>query len=422
MRTSRGRARAETTCRSSTPARSSCRGQGVARVVATGAHTEIGRIGKRPRRRSSRRPPLQRETRQLVRSLAAARRRSVRGSWCVVYGLTRGDWLARPAGRPHAGDGDAARGVPGRPDHLPRARRLADVAAPGPHAPGAGHRDARRRDRPLRGQDRHADPQPRWACARCRVAGEPLDVRRERERACRRSSTRWSSSRSSPASATPSIRWRRRSSAWATRFLAQTEHLHEDWTLVREYPLSPELLAMSHVWRSRDGRRLRDRGQGRARGDRRPLPPRRRATSERLSRDVAALADEGLRVLGVARAEFHPEALPGGQHDFPFELLGLVGLEDPVRPTCRDAVKECRAAGIRVVMITGDYPGTARNIARQIGLDAGRPGRPAPSWTRWATPSCRRRVRDDLASSPASCPSRSCGWSRRSRPTARSSR
>jgi len=90
---------------------------------------------------------------------------------------------------------------------------------------------------------------------------------------------------------------------------------------------------------------------------------------ERLSRDVSAMADEGLRVLGVARASVPPQALPVIQHEFTFELLGLVGLEDPVRPTAVEAVKECRAAGIRVVMITGDYPGTARNIGLQVGLD-----------------------------------------------------
>ena len=80
------------------------------------------------------------------------------------------------------------------------------------------------------------------------------------------------------------------------------------------------------------------------------------------------MADDGLRVLGVARATFRAEALPGEQHDFQFEFLGLVGLADPGaarRPSTRS--RECDAAGIRVVMITGDYPGTARNIARQIG-------------------------------------------------------
>ena len=57
-----------------------------------------------------------------------------------------------------------------------------------------------------------------------------------------------------------------------------------------------------------------------------------------------------------------------GQHDFPFEFVGLVGFADPVRPQVADAVSEAFAAGIRVIMITGDYPLTAQNIARQIGL------------------------------------------------------
>jgi Ca2+-transporting ATPase len=80
------------------------------------------------------------------------------------------------------------------------------------------------------------------------------------------------------------------------------------------------------------------------------------------------MAEEGLRVLGVARASFRRPDAEGGQHEFPFRFLGLLGFHDPVRPGVPDAVAECRAAGIRVVMITGDYPGTARSIARQIGL------------------------------------------------------
>jgi Ca2+-transporting ATPase len=87
-----------------------------------------------------------------------------------------------------------------------------------------------------------------------------------------------------------------------------------------------------------------------------------------LLKHIAAMADDGLRVLGVAKAHFKQTDLPGEQHDFKFRFVGLVGLSDPVRPTVPAAIQECYTAGIRVVMITGDYPGTARNIARQIGL------------------------------------------------------
>ncbi len=73
-------------------------------------------------------------------------------------------------------------------------------------------------------------------------------------------------------------------------------------------------------------------------------------------------------MLGVARSRFQIAALPGEQHDFDFEFVGLVGLSDPVRPGVADSIQRCYTAGIRVIMITGDYPGTAQNIARQIGL------------------------------------------------------
>ena len=82
-----------------------------------------------------------------------------------------------------------------------------------------------------------------------------------------------------------------------------------------------------------------------------------------------AMAAEGLRVLGVARATFTGNKWPASQRDFNFKFVGLVGLADPIRPSVPAAVKECQTAGIKVIMITGDYPATAMAIARQAGLD-----------------------------------------------------
>ncbi len=87
-----------------------------------------------------------------------------------------------------------------------------------------------------------------------------------------------------------------------------------------------------------------------------------------LDEQINLMASEGLRVLGVAKASFTHQHLPGEQHDFTFTFLGLIGFADPVRPQIREAVSECYSAGIRVIMITGDYPLTAMNIARQIDL------------------------------------------------------
>jgi Ca2+-transporting ATPase len=88
-----------------------------------------------------------------------------------------------------------------------------------------------------------------------------------------------------------------------------------------------------------------------------------------LNDSVGKMAAEGLRVLGVAKAHFSRPTIPDQQHDFEFDLLGLIALADPVRPAVPSAIQECQRAGIRVIMITGDYPGTAMSIARQIGLE-----------------------------------------------------
>ncbi|HET8614553.1 MAG TPA: cation-transporting P-type ATPase [Actinomycetales bacterium] len=79
--------------------------------------------------------------------------------------------------------------------------------------------------------------------------------------------------------------------------------------------------------------------------------------------DVAAMADRGLRVLAVAIG-----SATGGEHDL--ELLGLVGLEDPPRTDVSDAVRRCHDAGIRIAMVTGDHPRTARAIGLEVGLIA----------------------------------------------------
>jgi Ca2+-transporting ATPase len=149
--------------------------------------------------------------------------------------------------------------------------------------------------------------------------------------------------------------------------LAQTEHLHADWTLERGYSLSPSLLAMSHVWKSPTGKDyvLATKGAPEAIADLCHLSADR---TKAIGEQVAAMAQDGLRVLGVARGVFGQQALPGEQHDFTFEFLGLVGLADPVRPTVPAAVEECYTAGIRVVMNTGDHPTTAKSIARQAGI------------------------------------------------------
>ncbi len=87
---------------------------------------------------------------------------------------------------------------------------------------------------------------------------------------------------------------------------------------------------------------------------------------------VDELADRGVRVLAVARSpQLDPKqiaTLPDSPRGIDFEYIGLIGFADPLRSNVPAAVEECRSAGIRVLMITGDYPATARAIGRPSGI------------------------------------------------------
>jgi Ca2+-transporting ATPase len=150
-------------------------------------------------------------------------------------------------------------------------------------------------------------------------------------------------------------------------FLKGTEHLHSDWNMVKEYALSKELLAMSRVFRSKSSNQLiiAAKGAPEAIFELCHLPA---DIQKKYAEAVQTMAGEGLRVLGVARSNAPESQLPDAQHDFNFEFVGLIGLSDPIRTDVPKAVEECHKAGIRVIMITGDYPVTAQNIAKEIGL------------------------------------------------------
>jgi P-type Ca2+ transporter type 2C len=152
-----------------------------------------------------------------------------------------------------------------------------------------------------------------------------------------------------------------------TEQLSKTEHIHHDWKMVKEYPLSKELLAMSRVFSCNDcdWQVVAAKGAPEAIFDLCHLSI---EEQQRLAKEVESMANEGLRVLGVAKSRIDTLGVPEIQHDFDFEFVGLIGLADPIRENVPLAVEECHKAGIRVIMITGDYPVTAKNIGRQIGL------------------------------------------------------
>jgi Ca2+-transporting ATPase len=339
-------------------------GHGTARVLATGSHTELGKIGKALQVLNIETTPLQKEINQLVRNLALIGA-SLSLLLVMIYGLSRSDWLhgflagvtlamsILPEEYPFVLIVFMAMGAWRISQHQVLTRRIPAVETLGSAT--------------VLCVDKTGTLTLNQMTVQQLVAGDAsFDVT--------------ASHTSLPeifhelvefsilaSKSDPFDPMEKAIHSLGKYYLADTEHLHHDWALVREYSLSPELLALSHVWQANDRHEyvVATKGAPEAVADLCHLDARQLSA---LAIRVNELAAQGMRVLGVAKASYHGREWPGVQHDFEFEFVGLIGLADPVRPTVPAAIKECTAAGIRVVMITGDYPATAAAIARQIGL------------------------------------------------------
>jgi Ca2+-transporting ATPase len=340
------------------------KGHGLALVKQTGGGTELGRIGTALRTIEPERTPLQREVDRLVRYIAAFGLAAA-AAVVIIYGLTRGNWLEGLL----AGIATAMALLP---EEFPvvltvflalgawRLSRKHVLTRRSPVIEALGSATVICVDKTgtltmnsmtVRALvvvtrtlllDGHALPEAFHPLVEYAVLASPIDPFDPMDKAFK---------------------------DLGTIYLADTEHLHADWELVREYPLSEKLLAVSHVWRSPDGGRyiVAAKGAPEAIADLCHLGP---DEFGALTAQVAAATAGGQRVLAVARgASSDQQGLPVGQHGFDFEYLGLASLHDPVRPGVAEAVAECARAGVRTIMITGDYPGTALAIAREIGLD-----------------------------------------------------
>jgi len=344
-------------------------GQAIAQSLAIGALSEIGRIGKALQSLETEATPLQRQTGRLVRALAIVGL-SLCAVLIAVYGFTRHDWI----GGILAGITLAMATLP---EEFPvvltvflalgawriSRRRVLTRRVPAVETLGSATVLCVDKTGTL--------TQNRMAIHTIWAAGELFRVPDESE------------SHPLPekfhellefgilaSEIDPFDPMEKAMRALGSRYLARTEHLHDDWQLVREYALTPEMKAMSHAWKSTRGEEyvVAAKGAPESIAD---LCHLEQADADALFKEVERLSAQGLRVLGVADARFKGEAWPPIQHDFEFRLLGLVALADPLRPTVPAAIQECKAAGVRVVMITGDYPGTALAIAREAGLEAG---------------------------------------------------
>ena len=340
-------------------------GHGIARVVATGLGTETGKIGRALQAVETEDTPLQRQTGRLVRNLAVLGL-SLCAVVVVVFGLTRHDWL-------HGLLAGITLAMAMLPEEFPvvltiflalgawRISRQRVLTRRVPAVEMLGSATVLCVDKT------GTLTLNRMSVRRIAVNGRSLDVTGEQQAPLPEVFHELIEYSVLASQIDPFDPMEQAIRQLGNTRLADTEHLHHDWTLVHEYPLSKRLLALSRVWRSPDGADyvIAAKGAPEAIAD---LCHFDEHQLEGLAAGILAMTGEGLRVLGVARARFEQTALPGEQHDFDFEFLGLVGLTDPVRPTVPQAITECAAAGIRVVMITGDYPGTAMHVAAEIGL------------------------------------------------------
>jgi Ca2+-transporting ATPase len=341
------------------------RGNGLAEVIATGARSEMGKIGQLLYTLETEPPKLQGQTRNLVR-LAAIGGGAVSLVVMVLYGLFRGGWLeALLAG--------ITIGMSMLPEEFPvvltvfmamgawrisRARVLtrrsaaietlgsATVLCTDKTGTLTENRMSVAELRATDGVWRRGDPNPGKNVHQLVTFGVLA---------------------SAPEAFDPMERAIRDLADGS--FALKGDHVDANMKLVKTYGLRPELLAVTQAWRSEGGGRLIVAAKGAPEALSRLC---RLSKSEEadMQASVNAMAADGIRVLGVAHATHSGPDLPGSPAEFAFELVGLVGFADPLRASVPAAVAQCLSAGIRVVMITGDYPATAIAIARQAGLDA----------------------------------------------------
>jgi len=340
-------------------------GQGIARVLATGINTEMGKIGKALRELEPQETPLQEKTAGLVKTLAIVAL-SLAILVVIAYGVTRGNWLNGLL----AGITLAMATIP---EEIPvilvvflalgawriSQNRVLTRRVPAVETLGSATVLCVDKTGTL--------TLNRMTVSKIYAGGEyhkvdynaPVSLPEKYHQIVEFSIL--------ASERDPFDPMEKAFKELGGHYLAHTEHLHGDWNLVHEYSLSPELLALSHVWKSpnSDEYVIAAKGAPEAIAN---LCHFNEAEMQDLARNINEMANEGLRILAVAKAHYKGATFPAIQHDFDFEYLGLIGLSDPVRPTVPQSVKECYDAGIRVVMITGDYPGTAQSIACQIGL------------------------------------------------------
>jgi P-type Ca2+ transporter type 2C len=337
------------------------RGNGIARTVATGALSEIGKIGQSLASLDPEPPRLRIETARIVK-LSAIGGGTIAALVVLLYGLLRGDWMqAVLAG--------IATGMSMLPEEFPVV--LTIFMAMGAWRIGKARVLTRRSaaietlgSATILCTDKTGTlTENRMAVSQVWLAsGKTSEIRVRVETPDAFHAILETSILASAAVPVDPME---------VALHATAPPMPTEYHLVHSYGLRPDLLAMSNIWKGGnlgDGYGIAAKGAPEAIASLCRLAP---PAMRRLTVAVDAMAAQGTRVLGVASAHTTNKSWAKSQRDYKFKLIGLVGLADPIRESVPAAVAQCRSAGIKVVMITGDYAATARAIALQAGIADG---------------------------------------------------
>lgn len=338
------------------------RGGGLARVLATGSHTEIGKIGQSLSAVDTDAPRLQRETARIVAWCAIAGI-AVAGLVVILYGLPHGEWLqALLAG--------IAVGMSMLPEEFPVV--LAVFMAMGAWRIGKANVLTRRStaietlgsatvlctDKTGTLTENRMTLVQVWlpsGQSSTLEHGKPLpdDYRTLITTAALASAAH-------PSDPMEVAIHNACNTVTRPKYLTPAP--------IHTYGLRPDLLAMSNIWD--DGLELRICAKGAPEAIAR-LCRLSGHDTQKMHKAVEQMAACGIRVLAVATSTAPDRQWADSQLEYRYTLTGLVGLSDPIRPSVPGAIAHCRRAGIRVVMITGDYAATAQSIALQAGIEPG---------------------------------------------------
>jgi Ca2+-transporting ATPase len=338
------------------------RGQGLAEVIATGPRSEIGRIGGALRRLSTPPTRLSRETNRIVRVVGIAAF-LVCAAVVILYGLLRGSWL----GGLLAG---IALGMAMLPEEFPLVLSVFMVMG--------AWRISREKVLTRRAS---AIETLGSASVLCTDKTGTLTLNRMTVARAwtRQGAVDWPAGAEVPSLARPLLEIGLLASA-PHPFDPMERAFHDacrpwftptgGFKLQQTFGVAAGRLAVTQVWRDEPSGEIRAYVKGAPETVLALCRLEQGAAGDILAA-VDAFASAGMRVLALAQGTWDHAEPPAAPEAIEFEFMGLVGLADPLRPDVPGAVAECRSAGVRVVMITGDYPATAQAIARQAGLQDG---------------------------------------------------